>query len=68
MARGRWGYDGGRSGNKPSEAEKLAITSVCEKHIAEVMRPRFLPEIRPTKEFNYPIAIMASDSILRTAD
>jgi hypothetical protein len=56
MARARWGYAGGPSGNKPSVGEKLAITSACEKFIAEVFRPRFLPEIRPTK-FNYPIAI-----------
>jgi hypothetical protein len=25
MVRGRWGHGGGRSGNKPSEAEKLVI-------------------------------------------
>lgn len=30
--------------------------SACEKFIAEVLKPRFLPEIRPT-EFNYPIAL-----------
>jgi hypothetical protein len=35
---------------------KTAIVMTCERFIAEVMIPRFLPEIRPT-EFNYPIAI-----------
>jgi hypothetical protein len=33
-----------------------AIIAACEKFIAEVLRPRFLPEIRPTA-FNYPVAI-----------
>lgn len=56
MARGRWVYVGGRAGNKPPQAEKVAIIAACEKFIAEVLRPRFLPEIRPTA-FNYPVAI-----------
>jgi hypothetical protein len=56
MARGGWVYVGARAGNKPSVGEKSVITAVCEKFIAEVLKPRFLPEIRPT-EFNYPIAI-----------
>ena len=56
MARGGWVYVGGRAGNKPPPAEKVAITAACEKFITEVLRPRFLPEIRPT-EFNYAVAI-----------
>jgi hypothetical protein len=56
MARGGWVYVGGRAGNKPPAGEKSAITATCEKFIAEVLTPRFLPEIQPT-EFNYPIAI-----------
>ena len=56
VARGGWVYVGGRPGNKPSTAEKAAISATCETFIADVLRPRFLPEIRPT-EFNYPIAI-----------
>jgi hypothetical protein len=56
MARGSWVYVGGRAGNKPSADEKSVITAACEKFIADVLKPRFLPEIRPTK-FNYPIAI-----------
>jgi hypothetical protein len=55
MARGLV-YVGGRAGNKPAAGEKSAITAACEKFIAEVLKPRFLPEIQPT-EFNYPIAI-----------
>jgi hypothetical protein len=56
MARGDWVYVAGRAGNKPSAAEKSVITTTCEKFIAEVLTPRFLPEIRPT-QFNYPTAI-----------
>lgn len=56
MARRGWVYAGGRAGNKPTQGEKMAITAACEKFIAEVLRPRFLPEILPT-EFNYPVAI-----------
>jgi hypothetical protein len=56
MARGRWVYVGGRAGTKPSAADKLAITAACEKLIVDVLRPRCLPEVRPT-QFNYPIAI-----------
>ena len=55
MARGGWVYVG-RAGNKPSAGEKSVITAACEKVIADVLKPRFLPKIRPTK-FNYPIAI-----------
>lgn len=50
-------YVGGRAGNKPSLAEKAAITAACERLIAEQLRPRFLPEIRPSTMFNYPVAI-----------
>ena len=37
VARAGWGYVGGRAGNKPSPAEKAAITMACEKFIAEVL-------------------------------
>ena len=57
MARRVWTYVGGRRGNKPPLAEKAAITAACEALIAEVLRPRFLPEVRPSAMFNYPIAI-----------
>lgn len=39
-----------------TKADKAAISATCERFIAEVLSPRFLPQIRPT-EFNYPIAI-----------
>jgi len=56
MARGQWVYVGGRAGNKPRPDEKVAIDAACERLIANVLLPRYLPEITPT-EFNYPIAI-----------
>lgn len=52
----RWVHTGGRPGVKPSDSEKAAITAACDEFIANVLVPRFLPEIRPTK-FNYPVAI-----------
>ena len=56
MVRGQWVYVGGRSGNKPSDAEKRAITAACERFIEDVLQPRFLPEVRPS-EFNYCVDI-----------
>jgi len=40
-----------------SEAEKAAITVRCQHFIGTVLKPRFLPEIRPTP-FNYPVDIL----------
>jgi len=40
-----------------SEAEKARVTSACEHLIDDFMKPRFLPEIRPT-QFNYPVDIV----------
>jgi hypothetical protein len=37
--------------------EKTAIGVECGRLIADVLKPRFLPEIRPT-EFNYPIDML----------
>jgi hypothetical protein len=37
--------------------EKAAIGARCERFIAEVLKPRFLPEVRPTA-FNYPVDIV----------
>ena len=56
MTRGRWVYVGGSGGHKPPEREKRAISQACEAFIENVLRPRFLPEIRPSR-FNYPIDI-----------
>ena len=39
-----------------SEAEKVAVTAACQRFIDEILKPRFLPVIRPT-QFNYPIDI-----------
>ncbi len=39
-----------------SKDDKAAIAATCERLIAEVLKPRFLPQIRPT-EFNYPVDI-----------
>jgi hypothetical protein len=39
-----------------SAAEKARVTAACERLIADFMKPRFLPEIRPT-QFNYPVDI-----------
>jgi hypothetical protein len=35
---------------------KAAIASDCDRFITQVLKPRFLPAIRPT-EFNYPVDI-----------
>jgi hypothetical protein len=34
--------------------ERAAVSDACERFIAEVLKPRFLPQVRPT-QFNYPI-------------
>ena len=39
-----------------SKEDKKAVAERCERFIAEVLVPRFLPEIRPTG-FNYPVAL-----------
>ena len=53
----RWTYGAARAGHKPSEAERRAIGDACETFIEDVLIPRFLPEVRPTEAFNYPIGI-----------
>lgn len=40
-----------------SPTEKAAIGAVCQRFIAETLKPRFLPEIVPSP-FNYPIDIL----------
>ena len=37
--------------------DKAAIDAVCRRFITEILKPRFLPEIRPTR-FNYPVDIL----------
>ncbi len=34
--------------------EKAEIASLCNRLIADVLKPKYLPEIRPTR-FNYPV-------------
>jgi hypothetical protein len=42
---------------RPLEAaDKAAIAAACDRLISETLKPRFLPETRPT-EFNYPVDI-----------
>lgn len=40
----------------PDESEKQAIITACEELIRDVLKPRLLPEIRPTI-WNYPVDI-----------
>jgi hypothetical protein len=40
-----------------SEIEKARVAAACEHLISDFMKPRFLPEIRPT-QFNYPVDIL----------
>ena len=47
----------GELGTSRRQNEKMGIGEACERFIAEVLTPRFLPEIRPPTEFNYPVAI-----------
>jgi hypothetical protein len=39
-----------------TQEEKTTVATICEQFIAEALKPRFLPEIRPT-QFNYPVDI-----------
>ncbi len=41
---------------KASDADKHAIVTACERFIADILKPRFLPDIRPT-EWNYVVDI-----------
>jgi hypothetical protein len=45
-----------RTGRKPPPSERAAVAAACDRFIAQRLKPRFLPEVRPS-EFNYPIAI-----------
>ena len=56
MGARQWVYVGSRAGNGPSAVEMSAIAAACERVIADVLKPRFLPKIRVTG-FNYPVDI-----------
>jgi hypothetical protein len=63
VVRGGWVNVGGHAGNNPALAEKAAVTSACERFIAVVFKPRFLPEIRPAEfEASEPLAPQAAVS------
>jgi hypothetical protein len=51
----------GGAGSKPPAGE--VITAACEKFVADVLKPPFLPEIGPTK-FNYPIAVYGKSATI----
>jgi hypothetical protein len=58
MAKRAWVYVGRRAASKPPPpGEKATITAACETFIAAVLKPRFLPEIRPSDHVSYPVAI-----------
>ena len=46
----------GQAARGLSAAEKAAITTACQRLIDEILKPRFLPVILPTR-FNYPVDI-----------
>jgi hypothetical protein len=41
----------------PPTAEKAVITTACDKFVLEVLKPCFLPCIRPSATLNYPVDI-----------
>jgi hypothetical protein len=47
---------GGHADGTVPDDEKGAITRACARFLDDVLRPRWLPEIRPTP-FNYPISL-----------
>lgn len=56
MSKRRWVWAPKRVRLLPSVVETVKIIATCDKFVAEVLKPRFLPEIRPMK-FNDPVAI-----------
>ena len=56
MGARQWVYVGNSSGKGSSPLEKAEVAAACERFIEDVLKPRFLPEIRIT-EFNYPVDI-----------
>ena len=61
MARKRHGFRTVQP-SKPvalDDREKQAIVAACEAFIRDVLKPRFLPEIKPT-QFNYVVDIRSS--------
>ena len=54
MRKNRWVRAPKHGRGSASEDEKEAIIAACDKLIADTLKPRFLPFIRPTA-FNYPV-------------
>lgn len=42
-----------------TKEEKAAVAAACARFIVELLKPRFLPEVRPTP-FNYPVDIFGA--------
>ncbi len=42
--------------SRPNDVEKQRIIAACDAYIQDVLKPRFLPKIKPT-HWNYPIDI-----------
>jgi hypothetical protein len=45
-----------QTGRSLGAEQKAAVSAACERFVAETLKPRFLPEVRPTA-FNYPVEI-----------
>ena len=56
MTRGAWVHGTSRPDPASFKREKPLIDAACRRFIDEVLKPRFMREIRPT-QFNYPVAI-----------
>jgi hypothetical protein len=56
MKRGKWVYEGSGSPPASFRRERPLIEVACRRFIDEVLKPRFLRAIRPTR-FNYPVDI-----------
>lgn len=58
MARGRQWVQTSRALRPalPNDAERHSIVAVCEAFIRDVLKPRFLPEVKPT-QWNYVVDI-----------
>ena len=57
MSRRQWTKAVRRTGHALPENEKRAIGQACEALIEKVLKPRYVPEVRPSEEFNYAIGI-----------
>ncbi len=54
MRKKRWIWAPKRVRALPPKDEKAAIIAACDRFVADVLKPRFLPQIHRT-EFNYPV-------------